>query len=230
VPNPPATTPTSPELTTATAGAAPAAPREAAVGAGSLARSAIPVPPRQRFPLRLNIKRVLWAVAWRTIFRTCPRPIHFWRNWVLRAFGAKLHPTARVCPTARIWAPWNLVMHEHAAIGEHTDIYSVDTITLGACSTVSQYSYLCTASHDFEDPDHPLITAPITIGAKAWVAADVYVGPGVTIGQGTVVGARSSVYKDLPPWVLAVGNPARPVRPRVFKRPPGGPGGATAII
>ena len=59
-----------------------------------------------------------------------------------------------------------------------------------------------------------LRTGPIVIGKRAWLAADVFVGPGATIGDGTVVGARSSVFSDLPAWVLAAGTPAKPLRPR----------------
>src|SRR6185503_14026496 len=77
------------------------------------------------------------------------------------------------------------------------------------------YSFLCAASHDFEDPNHPLTTAPITLGDNVWIAADVFVAPGVTIPDGVVVGARSSVFSsDLPAWHLCAGSPARPVRKR----------------
>ena len=186
-----------------------------------------PIPSHQRFSRRTNLGRLLWAVTWRLLFRPSPRPLHGWRNMLLRLFGARLHRTARVYPTTRIWAPWNLEMHEHSCIGDNCDIYSVDRITIGPRSTVSQYSYLCAASHDFEDPAHPLTTAPITLGANVWVAVDVFVGPGVTIADGTVVGARSSVFKSLPPWVLAAGSPAKPVRPRVLRgaKDEPGPGG-----
>lgn len=208
--------------------AAPAAPTAAAPPARFADG---PIPSHQRFSRRTNLGRLLWALAWRLLFRPSPRPLHAWRNMLLRLFGAKLHPTARVYSTTRIWAPWNLEMHEHSCIGDNCDIYCVDRITIGPRSTVSQYSYLCTASHDFEDPAHPLTTAPITLGANVWVAVDVFVGPGVTIADGTVVGARSSVFKSLPAWVLAVGTPARPVRPRVFrdsKNQPGTEGGGGA--
>jgi acetyltransferase-like isoleucine patch superfamily enzyme len=61
---------------------------------------------------------------------------------------------------------------------------------------------------------HPLVTAPIVIGRRCWIAADVFIGPGVTIGDGTVVGARSTVLKDLPGWIVAAGTPARPLHAR----------------
>ncbi|MCO7221391.1 sugar O-acetyltransferase [Klenkia sp. PcliD-1-E] len=55
-------------------------------------------------------------------------------------------------------------------------------------------------------------SAPITIGDGVWLGGGVVVLPGVTIGRDTVVGAGSVVTRDLPPRVVAVGNPARVVR------------------
>jgi putative colanic acid biosynthesis acetyltransferase WcaF len=161
-----------------------------------------------------RVARVLWGLTYVLLFRCSPRPLHRWRNWLLRLFGAKLHPTARVYSRARIWGPWNLTMAEYATISDDVDVYCVDSITLGAHATVSQYCYLCGATHEFEDVHFPLVPRPIAIGRRAWLAADVFVAPGITIGEGTVVAARSSVVKDLPPWVVAMGTPAQPVRPR----------------
>jgi putative colanic acid biosynthesis acetyltransferase WcaF len=157
---------------------------------------------------------VLWGIVWLLLFRPSPRPFHPWRNWLLRLFGARVHPRARVYPRVRIWAPWNLHLGERASIGQDVDVYCVDTIRLGPRAAVSQYCYLCGATHDFTRVHRPLVPMPITIESDVWLAADVYVAPGVTIGQGTVVGARSSVFKDLPPWKICVGSPARPVRDR----------------
>jgi len=58
----------------------------------------------------------------------------------------------------------------------------------------------------------PVITAPIRIGRRAWVAADVFVGPGVTIGEGAVVGARASVFRNVDSWTVVGGNPARIIK------------------
>lgn len=105
-------------------------------------------------------------------------------------------------------------MHENACVGDDVDVYCVAAITIGANTTVSQYSYLCGATHDYEDVEHPLVPKPIIIESRCWIAADVFIGPGVTIGEGTVVGARSSVFNDLPAWVIAAGTPAKPIRDR----------------
>ena len=108
-------------------------------------------------------------------------------------------------------------MAEHSCLGDDVDCYCVAPVSIGAWTTVSQYGYLCGATHDHEDPEHPVIPRPITIGARCWIAADVFVGPGVTIADGTVVGARSSVFSDLPEWVVAMGTPAKPVGAREFR-------------
>jgi putative colanic acid biosynthesis acetyltransferase WcaF len=59
-----------------------------------------------------------------------------------------------------------------------------------------------------------LTTAPIRIGAHSWIAADAFIGPGVTVGEGAVVGARSSAFKNVPPWTVVAGSPARAIRKR----------------
>lgn len=171
---------------------------------------------------RNRAARVLWGFVQATLFRFSPRPLHGWRNGLLRLFGADLHPSARVYPRARIWGPWNLAMGAHATIADDVDVYCVERITLGERAIISQYSYLCGATHDFTKRARPLVPMPITIGPGVWIAADVFVGPGVTIGEETVVGARSSVFNNLPAWKVCVGSPAKPARDRVLADDPSG--------
>jgi len=169
------------------------------------------VPPSS-FSTKHRLGRALWGIVWSVLFRPSPRPLFGWRRWLLGLFGARLSPKARVYPRAKIWAPWNLEMADFATLADDVDVYCVDTIRLGERAIVSQYAYLCGASHDFEVDTRPLVPAPITIGARVWIAADVFVSPGVTLGEGCVVGARSGVFTDLPAWHVCVGTPAKPVR------------------
>lgn len=164
-----------------------------------------------------KLARVLWQTVWLLLFRPSPAPFHAWRCFLLRLFGAKIGRGAHPYPSARIWAPWNLVMDDHSCLSHQVDCYCVDRIKLGAYATVSQYSFLCTASHDYSDPAMPLVTAPISICERAWVTADVFVAPGVTIGEGAVITARSSVFSDIEPWIVASGNPAKSVKKRTWK-------------
>jgi putative colanic acid biosynthesis acetyltransferase WcaF len=175
---------------------------------------ATPAAPPSPHGVGNRLGRFLWGLVQALLFRPSPRNLHRWRTMLLRLFGADIHPTARVYPRARIWWPANLTMGPRATIADDVDVYCVAPIVLGTRAIVSQYGYLCGASHDFDDPRRPLTPAPITIGDEAWLAADVFVGPGVTIGARTVVGARSSVFGDLPADHVCFGTPAKPVRPR----------------
>lgn len=164
-----------------------------------------------------RLGRALWGITWLLLYRPSPKPFHAWRRFLLRLFGAKVGRGVHPYPSAKIWAPWNLILSDYSCLGEAVDCYSVAQITIGPHATVSQYSYLCTASHNFEEPDMPLTTAPITVGEGAWITADVFVGPGVNIGAGAVVGVRSTVLRDVEPWSVVAGNPARFIKKRELK-------------
>jgi putative colanic acid biosynthesis acetyltransferase WcaF len=163
-------------------------------------------------------RRGLWRLVWAVLYRPTPVAAHRWRSMLLRVFGAEVAPVAYPYPSARIWAPWNLDMRHGSCLAGDVDCYNVARITLGEGVTVSQRSYLCTASHDFDDPDFPLIGAPIIIGAGAWVAAEAFVGPGVMIAEGAVVLARAVVVGDVELRTVVGGNPARILRTRAEKK------------
>ncbi|GIW68006.1 MAG: acetyltransferase [Candidatus Parcubacteria bacterium] len=165
-----------------------------------------------------KIARFIWNIAYYILFRPFPSKIfNPWRKFLLRLFGAKLKKGSGVYSSCKIWAPWNLVLEENAWLGPYVDCYNVALVKLGANATVSQKSYLCTASHDIYDKNHPLIASPIIIEQKAWVAADAFINMGVTIGKGAVVAARAVVVKDVEPWTVVGGNPAKFIKKREIK-------------
>ncbi len=104
---------------------------------------------------------------------------------------------------ARCFANWGLILLD------------VATITLGDDVQLGPNVQLLTATHPLEPGprrDKWEAAEPITIGDNVWLGGGVIVCPGVTIGADTVVGAGSTVTRDLPAGVLAVGSPARLVR------------------
>lgn len=133
---------------------------------------------------------------------------------MLRAFGAQVGRRVHVYPSARVWAPWNLSMGDHACLGPEVRCYAVAPITIGAHSVVSQNAHLCSAGHDIRDRTFPLTSAPIVIGAGVWVAADAFIGPGVRLGDGAVVGACACVTRDVQPGDVVAGNPAERIGSR----------------
>ena len=167
--------------------------------------------------LKNKLLRVLWGWTWLLLFRPSPRLMFGWRALLLRLFGARIERGTHIYSSAQFWAPWNLTVERGAAIAENVDCYCIAPIFIGAGASVSRYSFLCSAAHDISDPAGALTSAPIRIEAGAWIFADVFIGPGVTIGEGAVVGARSSVYRDVAPWVVVGGNPARFLKKRELR-------------
>lgn len=175
-------------------------------------------PTRQpSFTLANRLARLGWGLVYTLFFRPTPRVFHPWRAFLLRCFGAKLGRGCHVYPKATIWAPWNLSMGDHACLADGVQCYSVAPIHVGTKAVVSQGVFLCTGSHDYEDPNFQLVARPISIGARAWLCAEVFVHPGVTVGEGTVVGARSVVIGDLPLWSVCAGHPCRVLKPRILR-------------
>lgn len=168
------------------------------------------------YPLRIVLLRTLWALVQATVFRWSPRPLHGFRAWLLKLFGADIPQPGRVVifPTAKTTFPWNLTMEPHAMVGRNVTLYNPGRITLRRGANLSQNCHLCAGTHDFTRWSMPLATAPIVVGENAWLAADVFVGPGVTVGELCVVGARAVVVRDLPPRQICVGHPCRPIKDR----------------
>ncbi len=164
-----------------------------------------------------RIRRMVWAICWNVLARPFPKSTLMpWKRLLLRMFGAKIAGTANVYATAKVFMPWHLEMKEHSCLASGVDCYNAATVTIGENATVSQRCYLCTASHDITSADHRQTEQPITIGDRVWVAAEAFVGPGVSIGDGAVVGARAVVVRDVEPWTVVGGNPAKFLKKRVL--------------
>ena len=153
------------------------------------------------------VRRVLWMLIGKPLFRWSPRPFFGWRRFVLRCFGASVGEGVNIYSSATIYFPWNLEIGDWSSIGERAMIYNLGPITIGEQVTVSQQAHLCAGTHDHTDPAMPLIKPPITVHDQAWICADAFVGPYVTVGEGAVVGARAVAVKDVPEWTIVGGNP-----------------------
>lgn len=161
-----------------------------------------------------RVARGAWGLVDRFLFKPSPRIAFGWRRTLLRLFGARIGVGVRVYNSARIFLPANLILDDRVVVGPDVDLYCVAKIHLKANSMVSQYSYLCTATHDYAKPDLPLVAKPITVGDQAWVCAGAFIGPGVVIGPTAIVGARAVVFRDVDRGKIVGGNPARPIKNR----------------
>ncbi len=131
---------------------------------------------------------------------------------LLGAFGAD----------SQIRTPFHCEYGDHLTIGARCFanfglvVLDCALVTLGDDVQIGPDVQLLTAIHPLEAAprrDGWEAAAPITLGDNVWLGGGVIVLPGVTIGADSVIGAGAVVTRDVPAGVLAVGNPARVVRP-----------------
>ena len=131
-----------------------------------------------------------------------------------------LHHGAQVDTMTRLVAANDATIEigEGASIGAHSIINAGADVRIGCGTLMAGFVYLSASDHGYaagtpireQEFEH----APITIGADCWLAAYVNVMRGAIIGDGTVIGTHSRVRGELPPSVLAAGNPAKVIRER----------------
>lgn len=160
---------------------------------------------------------MLWWLVQAIAFPLSLHNFNSFRCYLLRLFGAEIGRGVVIRPSARFTFPWKIKIGDYSWIGDNVILYSLDRIEIGCHSVISQKSYLCTGSHDFEVPSFTLVTAPIIVGNGVWIATDCFVAAGVNIGANSVIGARSSVIKSIPAQQVAWGSPCRVRYPRKMK-------------
>ena len=169
---------------------------------------------RPSFTVQHRLMRLVWRLAYLLLYRLSPTPLHAWRSMLLRLFGATVGPGCRFYPGGRIWAPWNLIAEDCCTLADGAEIYNPSPVYLESHCVISQQAYLCGATHDANDPDFPMISYPMRLGAYAWICARASVGPGVNAGAGAVLGLGSVASRDLEPWTVYSGVPAVAVKAR----------------
>ena len=166
------------------------------------------------FTLRNRLYRLAWGICWTLLARWTPPQLRAWRRFLLRAFGATIGEGSDVRSGASVWSPRNLTMGRYSSLGGGVICYAMGPIVLGDYVVVSPRAHLCAGTHETATAAMQLEARPIRIGSHAWIAAEAFVGPGVTVGEGVVLGARGVAARDLAPWGIYAGNPARRIRER----------------
>jgi putative colanic acid biosynthesis acetyltransferase WcaF len=169
---------------------------------------------RPAFSRTDRLRRLIWNLCWAVPYRMSPRTAHSWRAFLLRCFGATMGPRCHFYPSSKVWAPWNLICADQVTAGDGAEIYNPAPVRLGSHAILSQDAYVCTATHDYDDPAFPLIAYETNIGAYAWVCARASLAPGVQMAEGAVLGLGSVATRNLEAWAVYAGSPAVKVKER----------------
>ena len=114
----------------------------------------------------------------------------------------------------RIFAPRQLEIGAHTIIGPGCSLDARGTITIGRNVNISGGAAFQTGKHEIDSPTFDAAFLPIVVADRAWIAQNALILPGVTIGEGAVVAAGGVVTKDVAPYTVVGGTPARRLRER----------------
>jgi acetyltransferase-like isoleucine patch superfamily enzyme len=147
---------------------------------------------------------------------------HFWYRRVL---GWRIGPKAAILMGQQVQMAGLRSSGKNVSIGAGTVInhgcflYATGGLIIGDHVSISRGVWLVTGSHDMNDPAFPDFYKPIAIGNYAWIGVRATILAGVTIGEGAVVMAGAIVTRDVPPYAVVGGVPARVVGQRQLQTP-----------
>lgn len=144
-------------------------------------------------------------------------PSRHLRKWFYQLLGAKLGKGTVLCRRTEVLLPLGLKMADRVSVGWFAELDARGGITVDHDTNIASHAKLITGSHDIDDPEYTADFRPITIGHHCWIGTGAMVLQGVTIGDGAVVAAGAVVTKDIPPYEVWGGVPAKFIR----KRPEG---------
>jgi acetyltransferase-like isoleucine patch superfamily enzyme len=112
-----------------------------------------------------------------------------------------------------IWSTDDVVLEEDVTINSFTHIFGVGGVRIGARTQISACCSISSVTHPEEVASRKeLIKSPVIIEEDCWLGTGAIVLPGVRIGKGSIVAAGAVVTKDIPPFSVAIGVPARVAR------------------
>lgn len=141
-------------------------------------------------------------------------PLHRLRNFAYRRAGITLPRTSSLHWKARFFHPEGLVVGEYTTIGNDGFFDAREGIAIGSCVNIAAEVRIYTREHDVDDPWFAETGGPVAIGDYAYIGTRVTILPGVTIGDGAVIASGAVVTKDVAPYMLVGGVPAKPIRER----------------
>jgi len=158
-----------------------------------------------------------WLKLWLKRIYTAPQLLVFAsRSFWLRIRGARVAGTAILSKVVICGKAANISIGEFSSVGCAL-LASHERISVGNHVVINDGVRLLTASHDVHDPGYRHVFQEIVIEDFVWIATGAIVLPGVHLGRGAVAAAGSVVTRDVAPYTVVAGNPARPIAERGAK-------------
>lgn len=141
-------------------------------------------------------------------------PSHRVRNYFIRRAGVTLPRSSSIHFRAEFYKPEAIRIGEYCTIGDTCFLDGRGSIDIGDSVNIGSHVTIYTRQHDVDSPDFAEVGGPVRICDYAWLGSHSIVLPNVTVGEGAVVAAGSVVTRDVAPYSMVAGVPAKFVRER----------------
>jgi acetyltransferase-like isoleucine patch superfamily enzyme len=172
----------------------------------------------ERNALPWNRARIHWEFARRRAF--CRWPVH--GNVLEMLDDGRLELGEHVLLEPGVWltamAPGRIVIGTGSFLNLGVQVAALERVEIGAHCMFANGCFVTDSDHRFDDLSKPITwqgftsKGPTRVGDNTWCGANVVITSGVTVGERCVIGANAVVTRDLPPFSIAAGAPARVIR------------------
>jgi len=141
-------------------------------------------------------------------------PFHTLRIFLLRMLKAKISWKVGLYRGFEVRSPWKLSIGAGTIVGHHALLDARMGLTIGNNVNISNEVMIWTLHHDYNSPDFAQTGQPVIIEDYVWLCSRTVILPGVTIGKGAVVAAGAVVTRNVQPYTVVGGVPAKPIAKR----------------
>jgi len=141
-------------------------------------------------------------------------PIHIFRLTIYRMLGIRIGKDSSFHWRGRFFSPWKLAIGQNTIIGNDVMLDARKGIEIGDNVQLSMGVWIWTMQHDPQSPSFGGVGETVRIEDYAWISCRVVILPGVTVGKGAVVAAGAVVTKDVEPYTIVGGVPAKKIGER----------------
>jgi acetyltransferase-like isoleucine patch superfamily enzyme len=139
---------------------------------------------------------------------------NFWRIFA-RSIGKEVY----MFPGVKLYSPSNITIGDHVGINYRSVLGGSAELKIGNYVNIAPNCFIATSNHRFDAYDKPMALqgvtqSPTVIEDDVWIGINAVVMPGVTIGRGAIVGSNAVVTKDVPPFAVVGGVPAKVIKYR----------------
>lgn len=141
-------------------------------------------------------------------------PSHYFRRFSYRLAGIRIGRGSTIHTGAKFYRPENIKIGEDTIIGEGVVLDGRDKLTIGDHVDFASEVMIYNSQHDVQSPDFHAVYQPVEIGDYVFIGPRAIILPGINIGKGAVVAAGAVVTKDVNPFEIVGGVPAKVIGER----------------